>query len=55
MHYVADKNDYLGPTLIFVGDMDGDGYGEIAVGDKLSGVGDGQVYVLYAPESPLAQ
>ncbi len=53
-HYLAEANDYVGPALVYVGDMDGDGYGEIALGDYLSGWGDGRTYVLYPPESPLA-
>jgi hypothetical protein len=53
-HYLAEANDYVGPSLVYVGDMDGDGYGEIALGDYLSGWGDGRAYVLYPPESPLA-
>ncbi len=55
MHYLAEDNDYLGPSLVRVGDMDGDGYDDIAAGDQLSGFGDGRVYVLYTPESPLAE
>jgi hypothetical protein len=52
-HYLAEANDYVGPSLVFAGDMDGDGYGEIALGDYLSGWGDGRLYIIYAPISPL--
>jgi len=51
--YLAEANDYVGPSLVFAGDMDGDGYGDIALGDYLSGWGDGRLYIIYAPESPL--
>jgi len=53
--YLAEANDYLGPSLVNAGDMDGDGYDDIVVGDYLSGWGDGRVYVIYTPESPLAE
>ena len=54
MHYLAELNDYIGPHMVFAGDMDGDGYGEIALGDRLSGWTDGKVYIIYPPESTLA-
>ena len=53
--YLAEANDYLGPTMVLAGDMDGDGYNDIVVGDYLSGWGDGRVYVVYTPESPLGE
>jgi len=54
MHYLAEENDYIGPNMVFAGDMDGDGYGEIALGDRLSGWTDGKLYIIYPPESTLA-
>ena len=52
-HYLAEENDYLGPHLLLGGDIDGDGYVDLLIGDYLSGWGDGRVYVVYSPQSPL--
>jgi diadenosine tetraphosphatase ApaH/serine/threonine PP2A family protein phosphatase len=52
-HYVAEDNNYMGPRVVLAGDMDGDEYPDLVVGDYLSGWGDGRVYVVYTPESPL--